>query len=210
MTKSVDVWFSLQSDYCYFLVDRLLRLADAGVAVKIRPVLGLVLRMPEMTRDRSALEQAHFLLDTQRTAAFLGLPHAPPDPSPIQFEQGAWVASVEQPHIERLFSLFVGACAEGRALPFLDVVVRGLWDGSQPGWDRSGFLEAAMARIGLDHDDVLARHPWAEVEPVLCANHEAMLAAGHWGVPLMAYEGEPFYGQDRFDQLLWRMGVDLD
>ena len=28
---------------------------------------------------------------------------------------------------------------------------------------------------------------------------------GHYGVPLMVYEAEPFFGQDRYDQLLWRM-----
>ncbi len=28
---------------------------------------------------------------------------------------------------------------------------------------------------------------------------------GHYGVPLMVYAGEPFFGQDRYDQLLWRM-----
>jgi len=32
-----------------------------------------------------------------------------------------------------------------------------------------------------------------------------MPQAGHWGVPLMVYKAEPFYGQDRFDQLLWRI-----
>jgi len=25
------------------------------------------------------------------------------------------------------------------------------------------------------------------------------------GVPLMAFNGEPFFGQDRFDQLRWRL-----
>jgi len=24
-------------------------------------------------------------------------------------------------------------------------------------------------------------------------------------VPLMVYDGEPFFGQDRYDQLVWRM-----
>jgi 2-hydroxychromene-2-carboxylate isomerase len=37
------------------------------------------------------------------------------------------------------------------------------------------------------------------------ANQEAQRAAGHYGVPLMALEGEPFFGQDRFDQLVWRL-----
>ena len=30
-------------------------------------------------------------------------------------------------------------------------------------------------------------------------------AAGHWGVPMMVFAGEPFFGQDRFDQLKWRL-----
>ena len=36
-------------------------------------------------------------------------------------------------------------------------------------------------------------------------NQTAHQAAGHWGVPLMVFEGEPFYGQDRIDLLVWRM-----
>ena len=89
-------------------------------------------------------------------------------------------------------------------------MVRHLWDGSAPGWDHGQFLYNSLASIGLDHDELLANNDWQGVSEELQANHEAMLAAGHWGVPLMVYEGEPFYGQDRFDQLLWRMGVELD
>jgi 2-hydroxychromene-2-carboxylate isomerase len=36
-------------------------------------------------------------------------------------------------------------------------------------------------------------------------NEAAQDASGHWGVPLMVFEGEPFFGQDRIDVLLWRM-----
>ena len=210
-TRSVDVWYSLQSDYCYFLIDRLLKLSGAGVHVTVRPVLGLVLRMPEATADRSKLEQDYFVTDTKRTAAFLGLPHVYPDPSPIQFElDSLWIASQEQPRVERLYRLFVGANRAGKGLDFLDRVARALWDGSQPGWDRNSFLPDAMSAIGLDHDGVLRETDWPSVDAELSDNHQAMLAAGHWGVPLMAFEGEPFYGQDRFDQLLWRMGIELD
>ncbi|MFY9237545.1 MAG: DsbA family protein [Roseovarius sp.] len=204
----VEMWYSLQSNYCYFLIDRLLRLSEAGVDVVIRPVLGLVLRMPEATRDRSAIERRYFDLDTKRTAEFLGLPHVYPDPSPIQFEPGTWIASADQPRVERLFTLFVGAIRAGKGLEFLDVLVRKLWDGSQPGWDQGTFLQDAMQALSLDHDRVLADNPWDDVKQELAANHEAMLDAGHWGVPLMVYKGEPFYGQDRFDQLLWRMGIE--
>ena len=34
------------------------------------------------------------------------------------------------------------------------------------------------------------------------ANHET---AGHWVVPTCAYKGEPFFGPDRLDVLLWRL-----
>ena len=33
----------------------------------------------------------------------------------------------------------------------------------------------------------------------------ALEAAGHWGVPTMVYEGEPFFGQDRIETLRWRL-----
>jgi len=31
------------------------------------------------------------------------------------------------------------------------------------------------------------------------------LNAGHGGVPLMIFQGEPFFGQDRFNQFYWRL-----
>jgi 2-hydroxychromene-2-carboxylate isomerase len=36
-------------------------------------------------------------------------------------------------------------------------------------------------------------------------NEADQVSGGHWGVPLMVFEGEPFFGQDRIDSLLWRM-----
>ncbi len=37
------------------------------------------------------------------------------------------------------------------------------------------------------------------------APQNALNAAGHWGVPTLVFEGEPFFGQDRIDMALWRM-----
>ena len=42
--------------------------------------------------------------------------------------------------------------------------------------------------------------PTARPTMVLCGT-----AAGHWGVPTMVFDGEPFFGQDRLDLLVWRM-----
>ncbi|NIP76897.1 MAG: 2-hydroxychromene-2-carboxylate isomerase, partial [Xanthomonadales bacterium] len=106
---------------CYFALDRLLALDardDAGV--DLRPVRPGVLRLPERYQDRDALEQQYFERDTHRTAAFLGLPYGVPDPSPVAFEDGAWVAKAEQPRIGMLYDLLMAAASFGRALAFLD------------------------------------------------------------------------------------------
>ena len=36
-------------------------------------------------------------------------------------------------------------------------------------------------------------------------SNEASQLEYHWGVPLMVLDGEPFFGQDRLDSLVWRL-----
>ena len=63
--------------------------------------------MPERFKDRDELEQNYFLTDAARTADFLDLPYASPNPSPITFKPGSlWVAEDEQPRNEYLYRLF--------------------------------------------------------------------------------------------------------
>jgi 2-hydroxychromene-2-carboxylate isomerase len=165
-----------------------------------------VLRLPERYAGRGDLEQHYFMRDTARVAEYLNLPYAYPDPSPIAFRPGSlWQAETDQPRNEHLYRLFVGAVRAGRGLQFLDRVARMLWDGSTPGWDRGEHLLRAMAAAGLDLPSALENTPWDSAKSELDANAAAMIEAGHWGVPLMVHDGEPFYGQDRFDHLLWRM-----
>ena len=106
----VEVYYSLQSDYCYFLLDRLLQLSQKQVAIVIQPILGGVLRLPERFKDRDELEQNYFLTDAARTADFLDLPYATPNPSPMTFKPGSfWVTEDEQPRVEYLYHLFVSS-----------------------------------------------------------------------------------------------------
>ena len=39
----------------------------------------------------------------------------------------------------------------------------------------------------------------------LAANQVALEIAGHWGVPTLVVDGEPFFGQDRIEMAKWRM-----
>ena len=44
-----------------------------------------------------------------------------------------------------------------------------------------------------------------EIEEEIERNEADQKAAGHWGVPLMVFNDEPFFGQDRLDILEWRL-----
>ena len=79
--------------------------------------------------------------------------------------------------------------------------------GGVKGWHEGAHLARATERAGLDLtelDAAISADP-AGHEADIEANEAAQKAAGHWGVPLMVFRGEPFFGQDRLDVLLWRM-----
>jgi 2-hydroxychromene-2-carboxylate isomerase len=68
-------------------------------------------------------------------------------------------------------------------------------------------LSEAAARAGLDLaalDAAVARDV-DHFERIIAENQEAHRKAGHWGVPTFAFQGEPFFGQDRIDALMWRL-----
>ncbi|MDJ0608961.1 MAG: DsbA family protein [Kiloniellales bacterium] len=210
MAKRVEVFWSHQSPYCYFALDRILALdRRADVEVVLRPVLPGVLRIPEVFQDATELEQRYFDLDVRRTAAFLGLPYGEARPNPVAFQPGTlFRAAGAQPRVHRLYRLTAAADAGGRGWAYLDQVTRLIWDGTSRDWDRGRALDQAAERAGLDPAALnrAAETRGPEFDRGFAANHEALLASGHWGVPTFVLEGEPFFGQDRFDQLLWRLG----
>lgn len=74
-------------------------------------------------------------------------------------------------------------------------------------WNEGDKLARAIARAGLDMAELQAEAAGkaGEIAAEIEANQQAHRAAGHWGVPTMVFEEEPFFGQDRLDVLVWRM-----
>ena len=211
MVKTVDAFLSVQSPYCYFAAPRLIRLAaQPGVEVRLRLVSPGVIRIPETYADRDQREQAYFLRDVARTAAFLGLDYAEARPYPVAFEPGSlYRAAAEQPRVDRLQGLLLAAEDQGHGLRVYDAVMTTIWDGKTENWHRGDHLRRAVEAVGLDWHalSTLAESEQDRLRAAVAANDRALLAAGHWGVPCFVFDGEPFYGQDRFDQLLWRLGI---
>lgn len=207
MSLSFDLYWSFRSPYSYLLLPRLLDLvATHDVACRVRPVLPLAVRTPEFFDGRDPLWTAYLLRDIQREAAFLGMPIRWPRPDPVQ--RGAdGDYRVAQPYIHRLTHLGVAAAERGRGLEFLREASYLIWSGAVEDWHLGDHLAGAAARAGLDW---AALSSAVEAEASRCAgivtrNQEDQRAAGHWGVPMMVFDGEPFFGQDRFAQFVWRL-----
>jgi 2-hydroxychromene-2-carboxylate isomerase len=116
-----------------------------------------------------------------------------------------WQAAADT-YIYRSTRLGVEA-GRGRALPFVAEVSRVLFGGTVQNWPEGTHLADAATRAGLDlaaMDAAVAADP-ASYDATIAENQRDLEAAGHWGVPTMVFENEPFFGQDRLDLLVWRL-----
>ncbi|MFC3070594.1 2-hydroxychromene-2-carboxylate isomerase [Phenylobacterium soli] len=206
MSLSYDLYWSFRSPYSYMVVPRLIALeAEYDVVCNVKPVYPLAVRTPEFFETRDPLWVSYFMKDVFREAAFLGLPFRWPRPDPVQQANGSY--RVPQPHIHRLTHLGVAAVERGRGLAFLKEASHTIWSGEVENWHEGDHLARAAGRAGLDFAEMAEA---VDADPdryaaVVEENQLEQRAAGHWGVPMMVFGGEPFFGQDRFDQMVWRM-----
>ena len=208
MTLTYDLYWSFRSPYSYMITHRLVALErDYDVQGVIRPVYPLAVRTPEFFETRDPLWFSYFMVDIHREAAFLGLPFRWPRPDPEKMEFATRTYPKEQPHIHRLTRLGAAAAERGRGLAYLYEVGQVIWSGAVDDWHEGDHLDRAAERAGLDAVELNAAVD-AEADrlhAVIEANQVAQRAAGHYGVPMIAFNNEPFFGQDRFDQFKWRL-----
>ncbi|MBT6094069.1 MAG: hypothetical protein HOH04_04255 [Rhodospirillaceae bacterium] len=209
MQSSVVEFFgSLQSPYCYFALDRLEALKrDLSVQIVMRPVLPGVIRIADIFVDRSQMELAYFDQDVARTADFLELPFGEPLPSPVNWvEGGGWLADQEQGRVFRLYNMLFQAFHLSKQFQLYAALMRLIWASRTRDWDKPEHLAKCLIEVDLPEDLIDQPDDLSpEAEHYFAANQQAMNDSGHWGVPMFSWLGEPFYGQDRLDQLRWRI-----
>jgi 2-hydroxychromene-2-carboxylate isomerase len=208
MTLSVDLFWSFRSPYSYLALPKTSQLsADYDVTINARPVYPLAVRDPSFFKRTNPLFARYVLLDSQRVAQREGIAFRFPRPDPIVQNMQTLEVAAEQPLIRRLTRLGAAAQIRGRALPFIHEVGRVLWDGSVDRWDQDDHLARATTRAGLDLDelDAAITGDTAKYDAVIAENENDHLRSGHWGVPTFVFNGEPFFGQDRIDLLIWRL-----
>ena len=206
----IDVFWSFRSPWSYLATPRLREWQETyQLNVNFRPVYPIAVRTPEFFHSVHPQWFSYFATDVFRVAEFLEIPFAWANPDPInQYidDQGMRQTSEDQPYITRLTHLGVLAAERGKGIEFADEVSTLIWGGTRD-WDQGDYLAEATARSGLDlaEMDAVITADAERLEAVVDQNQQDHERAGHWGVPTCAFNGEPFFGQDRLDVLLWRL-----
>ncbi len=202
---ALEIYWSFRSPYSYLAIGRLCAIARAyDVETHFRPVRPLAMREPDFFERGRKQFLPYLMRDFPREAERLGLAFGLPQPDPIDMDMATGKVAAEQPLMDRLMALGIAACEEGKGLDFARAVSTRVWTGGA--WSDDASLSEAASEAGLD---LAALEAWArankeKVSATIEANEAAQLLH-HWGVPLMVLDGEPFFGQDRIDSLVWRL-----
>lgn len=207
VTLAADLYFSFRSPYSYLAVGRYRALAEAhDLEIALRPVYPLAIRQPDFFERNHPNWLRYTFLDMVRVAQFHGIPFGPPRPDPIVQDIATRTIAAEQPYIRRITRLGQAAARRGKGLAFAHEAGMLIWGGAE-NWHEGEHLAGAAERAGLDLAELDAEVAAQadELDAEIAANQQALEDAGHWGVPTLVFDGEPFFGQDRIEMAKWRM-----
>lgn len=208
MSRTVELYWSFRSPYSYLATGRIVGLAEEhDLDIAVRVVRPIAIRDPNFFQRVDPRMPPYVVMDSKRVAEMAGIPFRWPKPDPVVMNMKTREISPDQPYIHRLNRLGVAATRAGHGLAFLDEVSRVIWTGTVDDWHLGDHLAQATSRAGLDFAalEQTIETDQADLDAELVRNEDALAAAGHWGVPTLVYQGEPFFGQDRLDLLAWRL-----
>jgi 2-hydroxychromene-2-carboxylate isomerase len=216
-----DCIYSMRSPYSYLAVERLVWLnSNYNVDIRVRVALPIAVRSTKGGHGSAGgvfslwYKLTHTLWDTPRTALYEGVPFKWPAPDPIwqtihPAHGDGWQyvhPPDKQPYIFWVVRLACYCEKFGKSLDYVNEVASLIWGGHAEHWP--DHVKERFNRIdGLDYDEAIKyiqENP-DEIDQYWQEASKIQVQAGHGGVPLMIYEGEPFFGQDRFDQFYWRL-----
>ena len=207
MALSADIFWSFRSPYSYLAIGRYRQLAeDYDVTLNLRPVYPLAVREPNFFERNHPNWLRYTMLDMMRVAAFHNIPFGPPRPDPIVQDIATRKIAADQPYIYRLTRLGQAAARRGKSLAFCHEAAMLIWGGAE-NWHEGDHLKGAAERAGLNlaELDAEAAADATSLDAEIAENQAALEASGHWGVPTLVFNEEPFFGQDRIEMAIWRM-----
>ncbi|MBL4616998.1 MAG: DsbA family protein [Robiginitomaculum sp.] len=207
MTLEFDAFWSFRSPYSYLAAPQLLELTKKyDVKCNFRAVYPLAVRVKDFFKTVNPMWPGYIMHDLPREAERLGMDIQWPDPDPIVQDFSTLEVAKEQPFITRLTRLGVAAERQQKGLAFATAASARIWGGVK-NWDQGNVLSEAAQEAGLDFSKMekLIADQSEKLDEEITQNEADQETGGHWGVPLMVFDNEPFFGQDRIASLLWRM-----
>lgn len=191
---TLEYFPSLRSPYTAIGHQRVLDLIEqTGVAVKVRPVMPMLMRGIPAPRAK----QRYIITDAAREGRAFGVPF------------GKMVDPFGEP-VKRAFALFPGALELDAALPFVTAYLNAAWFEGVDITNSTG-LRTVVANAGLDWQRVNQAAEMHDWQALLAANLDSMFACNLWGVPSFRVSGgtnpQAFacWGQDR----IWRVASEI-
>ena len=183
---TLELYASLRSPYTAVIFDRAVAFAQhAGVELKLRPVLPMVMRGVPATREKGM----YIFMDAAREARVAGVPY------------GNFYDPIGDP-ARRCYALYPWAASQGKGVELCSSFLRHAFAlGVNTNNDRG--LRKVVEAAGLDWGAAQAHREDTAWEALLEDNRQTMYAAGLWGVPsfrLLNPAGKALlatWGQDR-------------
>ena len=216
MTISADMYYSIRSPYSYLalrLLEQRLPEQNAEILINMRPVLPIAARMPELFKRANPMAIPYLELDCRRAAERLGIEFRIwPQPDPIVQDMDTLEIAQDQPYIRPLTRRMQYACDQGKGYAYVLALATLIWDGNTDDWNQGDHLQNVAEGVGLDPAamEVAIAEDAPTYDAAIDANQKSLAAAGHWGVPTIVYNGEPFFGHDRVDTFLWRVAQTME
>ena len=190
MSRAVTVYYALTSPWTYLGWQRFRALVERSGAspawrpIRVADVFKVSGGLPLAERPRQ--RQAYRMMELRRWRAHLGIPlNLEPHFFPVDDGRAA--------------AMVIALGRRGGDMASLSqAFLRAVWAEERDLADRAT-LVAIAGEEGLDGEDLLAAAQEPAVADVYRANTEAAIAAGVFGVPTFAIDGELFWGQDRLD-----------
>ena len=207
MTLTAELYFSFRSPYSYLSVGRYRAMTEEfDLKIALRPVYPLAIRQPDFFERNHPNWLGYTMRDMIRVAQFHEIPFGAPRPDPIIQDMATRQIADDQPYIRRVTRMGQAAARRGAGLVFAAEAGRMIW-GGQENWHEGGHLDRALEAAGLGVEEIIAevQGDAETLDAEIATNQEALEAAGHWGVPTLVFDGEPFFGQDRIEMVKWRM-----
>jgi 2-hydroxychromene-2-carboxylate isomerase len=180
----VEFFFSFRSPYSYLAGPRAFALAGRyDIDLRFRGVIPMAMRGQAVPRAK----QLHTLRDVKREATRLGMPFGPVH-DPIG--EGAL----------RCLLVAERAVDVGRERDFVLAASRAIW-AQAADVSQDGPLRDVCEEAGLDWGACVDALGDPGVRARVDANTAALAAIDHWGVPVMTFAGEIYWGQDRVEDL---------